>query len=115
MLTLIKEYNEKDQAGKEKIENVQFEKKRTSENRMELRPVFKKINRLINKIKGVVTLGQDPNLGSSYLCKGIKECLIYGIFLHAFNPNTQKAKTSRSLSLRRVWSGDLVRTAKIRQ
>ena len=50
-------------------------RKGVSESRIQINPWFKEINRLRNRIKGVVTVGQDPIQLNFQLVKGIKEKL----------------------------------------
>ena len=62
------------QLGKDKYKMYNLKNKRASGNRMELSSMFKEINRLIeslrlNRIKGVVTSGQDPTELSYKLMK----------------------------------------------
>ena len=64
-LTLIKIYNEKEQAEQGETQNMYRLKKGTPGIGIELNPVFKEINRL----NGVVTSGQDPTQLSFQLAK----------------------------------------------
>ena len=58
--TLMKIYNEKEQAVQAKLQNEIFEEKREPVSGIEITSVFKGINGLRNRIKGVVISGQDP-------------------------------------------------------
>ena len=68
VFTLTKIYNEMIKLRKR--ENIQIGENRRIRTWKGLNSVFKKINRLRNGVKGVVTSGQDPTQLSSQLVKG---------------------------------------------
>ena len=68
-------------------------------NGIEVNAAFKEINRRRNKIKGMVTSGQDTHRQISNLGKAIKKSLEPDVLMQDINPRTPKAEAGRCLIL----------------
>lgn len=77
---------------------------------MELGTVLKEVNRLRNRIKGLINSGQEPNQQIFQPVKRnerkmkIKNMLGPIMLVYNFIPSTQRAEAGRSLCLSPVWT-----------
>ena len=90
-----------------------MKRKRAPESGVELNFLFKKINRLRNRIMGVVTSGHDSTKLKFKACrKELKKSLEAGVVVYSFNSNHKEGRDSLSLRPARTKSS---RAAKLRQ